>query len=53
MKLKKINPFYSNCVVNNLLADVGEQNDPTLWNLLTSDDIHEVTLSMKLIVINK
>ena len=41
MKLKEINPFYSDVVVDNSWVEVSEQSDFILWNLLTNDEIDE------------
>ena len=42
-KLKEINPFYSDIVVDNSLFDLSEQNVPTLWNFLSSHSMEYET----------
>ena len=40
-KLKEINPFYRDVVIDSTWENVSEQNDPVLWNLLTNENITE------------
>ena len=37
-KLTEINPFYKDVSIDNEWADVSEQSDPELWNLLTDEN---------------
>lgn len=39
MKLKEINLFCSDNVIDNSQVDESEESYPTLWNLLTNNDI--------------
>lgn len=53
LKLKEINPYYEDVVIQDLWADVSEKSDTTLWKLLADENVitpdldNEVILSVE------
>ena len=40
-KLKEINPFYRDVIINNQLQEVSKESNPVLWDLLTDENTVE------------
>ena len=50
LKLKEINPYYEDVVIQDLRADVSEKSDTALWRLLADENVITPDLDNEVIV---